>query len=215
VARFGIDIWMTTTAITGGFRVCQSFLGAKIHDVKDPGVDLSAMLTQVVSSVFALMDTHEPLWRRVTASSPVAVFGFEYTVGLEPVHVNVERMVGIFCSGVRELDEVWSRCLDPKTLEGVRALAAQPPASFRFPGPLWVRVVYDYAVAHHARVIHRDHLLRSLTPLYLGRTASFVNESATADGTEVESLLEDLCHEYETSKPYLAERWGLPRGGQP
>jgi glycosyltransferase involved in cell wall biosynthesis len=28
VARFGIDIWMTTVAITEGFRICQSFLGA-------------------------------------------------------------------------------------------------------------------------------------------------------------------------------------------
>ena len=27
VARFGIDIWMTTTALADGFRVCQSFLG--------------------------------------------------------------------------------------------------------------------------------------------------------------------------------------------
>jgi glycosyltransferase involved in cell wall biosynthesis len=36
VARFGIDIWMTTVAIAERFRVCQSFLGAKLHDAKDP-----------------------------------------------------------------------------------------------------------------------------------------------------------------------------------
>jgi hypothetical protein len=34
VARFGIDIWMTTTAIANGFKVTQSFLGAKIHDAR-------------------------------------------------------------------------------------------------------------------------------------------------------------------------------------
>src|SRR4030042_4301979 len=44
VARYGVDIWMTTTAIANNFKVCQSFLGAKIHDPKDPGADLSAML---------------------------------------------------------------------------------------------------------------------------------------------------------------------------
>jgi glycosyltransferase involved in cell wall biosynthesis len=32
VSRFGIDIWMTTTALADGFRVCEAFLGAKIHD---------------------------------------------------------------------------------------------------------------------------------------------------------------------------------------
>jgi hypothetical protein len=36
VARFGIDIWMTTTAIADGFKVCQTFLGAKLHNAKDP-----------------------------------------------------------------------------------------------------------------------------------------------------------------------------------
>ena len=62
VARYGIDIWMTTTAICEGFSVCQSFLGAKIHDAKDPGADLSAMLVQVVGTVFRLMETYETVW---------------------------------------------------------------------------------------------------------------------------------------------------------
>ena len=41
VARFGIDIYMTTTALVRGSRVVQAFLGAKIHDPKDPGADLA------------------------------------------------------------------------------------------------------------------------------------------------------------------------------
>src|SRR5512141_491314 len=64
VARYGIDIWMTTIAICEDYRVCQSFLGAKLHDAKDPGADLSAMLEQVVGSVFTLMQEYEPVWRQ-------------------------------------------------------------------------------------------------------------------------------------------------------
>ena len=75
VARFGIDAWMTTTAITGGYRVCQAFLGSKIHDPKDPGLDLLHMLVQVVASVFDLMDRLEPVWRGIEGSSPVPLFG--------------------------------------------------------------------------------------------------------------------------------------------
>ena len=32
---------MTVTAIAEGFRVGQAYLGAKIHDAKDPGADLT------------------------------------------------------------------------------------------------------------------------------------------------------------------------------
>jgi glycosyltransferase involved in cell wall biosynthesis len=207
VARFGIDIWMTTTAITGRYRICQSFLGAKIHDVKDPGVDLSAMLTQVVSSVFSLMEVHEPVWRHVHDSEPVPTFGFEYTVGLESVNVNLERMVGIFHSGARDLAPVWERALAESTFAEVRKVAARTLPDFRFPAEVWVQVVYDFAAAYHRKVLNRDHLLKSLTPLYLGRTASFVLETADADADAVEEILEALSLEYERRKPYLVARW--------
>ena len=96
VARYGIDIWMTTVAVAEQFRTCQSFLGAKLHDAKDPGLDLSAMLHQVVGSVFSLMREYEAAWLPVGASAPVDLFGFPYDVGLDPVQVNVERMLGKF-----------------------------------------------------------------------------------------------------------------------
>ncbi len=65
VARYGIDVWMTTTAIANGFQVCQAFLGAKIHDPKDPGTDLSSMLYQVVGATFDLMETYQETWKSI------------------------------------------------------------------------------------------------------------------------------------------------------
>jgi len=50
VARFGIDIWMTTSAVTQGFRICQSNLGVKIHDVKDRGSTWPDVSTGVVGT---------------------------------------------------------------------------------------------------------------------------------------------------------------------
>ncbi len=214
VARFGIDIWMTTTAIAGGYRVAQSFLGAKIHDPKEPGVDLAGMLTQVVGSVFALMETHEAKWRAPGETRAVPGFGFEYVVGVEPVRVDVARMLDIFASGMRELGEVWERALHPETLAQLRRLGSSPPG-FRFPVETWVRVVYDLAAAWHAKVIARDHLLQALTPLYLGRTASFVLETSEADPIWVEEVIEGLCREYERALPYLVERWDAHAGGGP
>jgi glycosyltransferase involved in cell wall biosynthesis len=207
VARFGIDIWMTTMAITGGFKVCQAFLGAKIHDAKDPSLDLSAMLMQVVGAVFGLMETEESHWRKTSGSAPVPLYGFEFTVGLEPVKVNVGRMLERFRTGLHELTPIWRQILHPETYTRVQQLDAQPDESFRFSPDLWVRTIYDYAAAHHRRVIHRDHLLKSLTPLYLARTASFVLETETAEAGEVERILEHLCQEYEQQKPYLIARW--------
>lgn len=207
VARFGIDTWMTTTAITGGFKVCQSFLGAKIHDAKDPSVDLSAMLMQVVSSVFSLMETNHDHWVKVSESKPIPLFGFEYTVGLEPVKVNVERMIHSFQTGLRELNEIWQQALTPETFAQVKELGQLSGDEFRYQPELWVHTVYDFAVAYHRKTINREHLLKSLTPLYLARTASFVAETKDAGAEEVDRILDGLCQEFERLKPYLIQRW--------
>jgi glycosyltransferase involved in cell wall biosynthesis len=75
VARFGIDIWMTTTAICEGFRVCEAFLGVKIHNPKDPGSDLSSMMMQVVGSLFDLMEVYSGRWTAISRSERVPRFG--------------------------------------------------------------------------------------------------------------------------------------------
>ena len=207
VARFGIDIWMTTTAIADGFSVCQAFLGAKIHDAKDPGADLAAMFEQVVASVFDLMRTYEACWTRVEGAEDVPLFGFPHGVGLEPVNVNVERMLGIFRSAVRDLAEVWRLAIPPQTLAEVTALGGADAPSFRFPDSLWVKLVCDFAVAYHRRALPSQQLLRSLVPLYLGRTASFVIQTADSDAEQVERIIRDLADEYVRQKPYLHRRW--------
>jgi hypothetical protein len=207
VARYGVDIWMTTTALCGGFRVCQSFLGAKIHDAKDPGSDLSAMLTQVVGSVFGLMETHTKVWIPMEGSRDIPVFGFRFDVGLEPVPVNLERMIQHFRQGLQDLGEVWEQALHPDTVRELRRLGHAPSAEFHLPDELWVRVVHDFAAAFHWRRIHHDHLLRSLTPIYMGRVASFVADTRESLAGEVEAKIEELCLLYEQSKPYLIEQW--------
>jgi glycosyltransferase involved in cell wall biosynthesis len=207
VARFGIDIWMTTTAIADGYKVCQAFLGAKIHDAKDPGADLAGMLVQVVSSVFELMYAYRARWAAVEGAEAVPLFGFPHGVGLEPVNVNVERMKGIFRQGARDLREIWEKVLPADDLQAVEAVAASETAPFHFPDPLWVRVIYAFAAAYRHPSLARDQMLRSLVPLYLGRTASFVIQTAESSADEVEQVIRTLADEYVRQKHHLLRIW--------
>ena len=207
VARYGIDIWMTLTAMAEGFRVGQSYLGAKLHDAKDPGADLTAMFRQVVSSLFGLMETYETVWQKVESSEPVPMFGLPFAVGLEPIPVHVERMKRAYQQGLRDLDSIYRSFLSPSTIEGLVAAAQETGDDFRVSDGLWVRLVYEVAAAYHGRRLDRDHLLQSLIPLYLGRTGSFVLDVRDADAVIVEQKIETLAQEFEAQKPYLLEIW--------
>jgi hypothetical protein len=56
-------------------------------------------------------------------------------------------------------------------------------------------------------VLHREHLLKSLTPLYLGQIASFVLRTQQGGPAQVEAAVESLCRRFEAMKPYLTDRW--------
>jgi glycosyltransferase involved in cell wall biosynthesis len=211
VARYGIDVWMTTRAIADGCQVCQAYLGAKIHDTKDPGADLTAMFTQVVGTVFELMEHYHGVWAPIRGSEPVPGFGFQYTVGVEPVAVNVERMVEMYRIGQGDLMPIWRRFLQAETCHALAGLAGAPAAAFRFPAEVWARVVYEAASGYHRRALPREHLLRALIPLYLGRTAAFVVQTAASGADDVEVEIETLCGLFESMKPHLLECWDARR----
>jgi glucosylglycerate synthase len=207
VARYGIDIWMTTTAIANAFSVCQSFLGAKIHDPKDPGADLSAMLFQVVGATFDLMETYASEWKKVQESQSVRTFGFHYAAGPETVRVDVARLLTMFQLGVDELADVWATFLTPAIVGVLKEVSRAPEDAFHLPDEVWAEIVYRFALGAHKQVLHREHLLKSLTPLYLGRVASFVLRTRDAGEEEAEGMIESLCEEFEKRKSILLSNW--------
>jgi len=207
MAPHGIDLWMTTSAIAEGHRVCQTALGRKLQAANAQPTDLPTMLAAVVGAAFSLMEEHQTTWLAVTKSEAVTTFGAQPGIDLEPVQINVERMVKALRQGLRDLSSVWEIILSQETHADLLQLELQDQDEFRFPHELWVRVIYDFALAYHEQVLHRDHLLKSLTPLYLGRTASFILETRTSTPAQIEQNTEGLCELFEFMKPYLTERW--------
>lgn len=207
VAQFGIDIWMTTTAVANNFRVCQAFLGAKIHDPKDPGADLSAMLYQVVGATCDLMETYAETWKKVKNSEDMKTFGFQYAVGLEPVSVNLDRMIDKFRLGIRELIDIWKVFIPDNIIRFLQKTEVLGQKDFHIPDRVWVEIIYSFTLAAHNKVLNKEHLLKSLTPLYIGRVASFVIETWECSAVEVEEKIDALCLSFEKDKSFLVDKW--------
>ena len=151
------------------------------------------------------MERHGDLWTEVRGSEPIPAVGEPVPPGVEPMTIDVERMQDAFRQGARDLTAIWELILAPETLADVLALDGEAP--LRFPDDLWARVVYDFALGHHYTVVHRDHLLRSLTPLYLGRTAAFVLATRAAGTAATQARLDAVAAGFERQKPYLVEHW--------
>jgi glycosyltransferase involved in cell wall biosynthesis len=211
VAQFGIDIWMTTLAMYHRRPITQAFLSRpKIHRASGPAADIGPAFRHVVGTIFHLMQNFSSFWREVRWSRPTAIFGF----GLgevempPPVTVDVEALFGNFHEGAGKYRTLWKEALAPKTYKKLEEVLELDLAHFEIPIPLWANMLFDMAVAHRDRILPNEQLLDSLTPLYHGRTLSFVKATEGMALQQAEEYIEEQCLAFEEAKPYLLERWG-------
>ena len=239
VSKFGIDIWMTTLALTGGFAICQARLGAKIHDPKDPGADLGPMFRQVVTTILRLAVANGDRWLQSKGSHDVPAYGFERVIDPPPLEVNVVRLLSEFHAAALTMAGPWAEMLSADTAAAVMGLAeeagriadvvrntldldapgrerqstaamAGAASGFAFPDAVWARVIYDLIITARDQPERLEAYVTALVPVYFGRVASSVIENRDLSTERTEDSIERQAREFERLKPYLVNRWTKP-----
>jgi hypothetical protein len=205
-ARAGSEVRFTLAAITGGFKICQTFQGVKPH-VERHAADLVPALRQTIGVLFSSLEANYSSWSGTKESKTIPTSGAEQQFTLDPLRINRKRLLEMFMTGVSELKSVFQAILSPSTLEELQRIAQLGENEFRYPGELWVKTIYEFALAYHKSVINRDHIIQALAPLFRGRAFTFLVENRNSSASDVENDIENLCLEFERLKPYLLEKW--------
>ena len=200
---------LTPTALCQNLQIIEVNFGTRTYPPTDWG-NMSSVLADVLTPVFVDMERNAPFWQRARVSVPLPVVGEPLPLDQDSPAVDTRAMVESFQLGNRELQEIWGLVLPPSSLFELRKLSRLPVEQFRLPDELWVRIVYDFALAHRLRTISRDHLLRSMTPLYLAWVASYAHDLTLAGAMSPARRLERLALAYEAGKSYLVSRWRWP-----
>jgi hypothetical protein len=209
-AQVGIDLWLVTAAASGSYRICEAALGAYKQAPRPGAPDVSMALTQIVGACFADLETHAGTWQRVRESTAVPVFGRLPSQQPPAPRVDVPELIDSFRLGYSSLRDIWAWILPPKVILQLKRLAEMPVDRFHIQDDVWARIVYDFALSYRLKTMPKDHLLGSLTPLYLGWLASFILEVRDMDLSGVDRRLDQLGLAFEHEKPYLISRWRWP-----
>jgi hypothetical protein len=207
LAVHGTELWMSTEALISGARVMETHLGRKMVEASSTQPDLATTVTRVVGPLFRLMERNRAAWEEVRGSVPLPRAGEPAALPPEIGGIQVERMVRAFRLGLKDLLPVWEQIMPEETVTQLYPLGLLAVEEFQLPPALWARIVCDFAVAFHERRLSRDHLLRALTPLYLGRVAAFLLEAQAAPTARLPVLLESLDRAFEEEKDRLRARW--------
>lgn len=211
---FGVDVSVLTAVCRGNFRVAQACLGPRTLVHSGPAPEVSAILTDVLGSIFTEMNETAPLWQRIRNSEIVPIFGSgcesDEEVSGETAPVEVSPMIESFQLGFQNLQEIWRMVLSPATLVALKRMVGMNTESFGFEDAVWARVIYDFALAYRMRTIDRTHLLGALTPIYFGWLAAYVISLKDKGAKEAQDRMESLCLAYEEQKVYFISRWRWP-----
>ena len=208
VQRFGIDIFITHTAIAHGFRLNEAFLGSKVHEGKDPGAELTQMFRQVVGSMFTCAKEYEKYWSKMSGSRPVPLLEYPISFpGPEPVTVDSSRLLNEFRGTLARSSLLFKEVLQKDLFEEMTRLASS--ARSRITPEIWAKIVYSFACAfkQQAGDEARNGLLESLRGLWLGKVHSFLLETEGMSDEDANQLVEKEAEIFEDLKPFLLSNY--------
>jgi glycosyltransferase involved in cell wall biosynthesis len=212
IAKYGIDIWMTINAIAREVKICQSNLGVKIHDAKDPAASLGPMFVQVIGTLFELMGEYESQWKSITGSEPIPQFGCKELLEPEAIPINLNNLVKEFKVGFKQFKPFYQSVFSSEVYEELEKASLLETSSFVFNIEIWAMMLYELAAIYHHAIYHqwyssRVRLISLMVPLYFGRVASFVNKTWDMNSSETEDFVEEQAEVFEKMKDYLLEKW--------
>ncbi len=207
-SNFGVDIWMTMTAIAEGARICQARLGPKVHKAKDPA-DLTGMFGQVVRTLFRMLVLHRETWGDSGAGGTAPVVGRPGAGEPEPIGIDRSRLRRSIASGRQRFAGHWGQLLEPGTCAKLRAALSEiEKTPFEFPVDLWARVVCELgcAAVTPGEFPGDGGPVDAMIPLYLARALAFVGETDGMDAPGAEAAVERGVQAFERQRSFLTAR---------
>lgn len=203
VRQYGVDIFMTTEAILGDFRLAQTALGSKVHKPSAP--KLGPMFSQVIDTLFSQLSAARDRWKLNGKPSEVPpVFGAAQLAEPQSLGVDYKKIkkqaLREFNLRVEEIRRILSDGLAEKI---VRQFEKE---RFRINASTWAEVVYAFLRSYAKSENRRWSLevVEALKPLYFARVTSFIKETLELSHQQSERKLRSQAETFRRRRGFLA-----------
>jgi hypothetical protein len=207
-AQYGVDVWLVARAMARGSPITQVWAPGAVEPPHGHRPPLTEVFTQILDGLATCLETQEAGWLAIRGSEPIPLIGTPPRPEARRPAFDVASFGAAFAQGIRDLDPILAPTLSAETLDELRRAAERRPP--RISDDLWVRAVYEALAAAHHHALPRPQIVRGMLPVYLGRLASFLAETADASVESAEARLEELALIFEERKPGLQTLWTQP-----
>ncbi|MCF7835710.1 MAG: glycosyltransferase [Candidatus Marinimicrobia bacterium] len=202
--QYGIDIFMTTQAIKGGFKICQSNLGVKSHKPSAP--KLGPMFLQVTDTLFKGLVENKKLWQKKISKITIpTVCEIKKTTSPQKMAIDYkflkERAVFEFSLHYETLEKY----LLPENYKKIEKMFFDDKV-LNVNANLWVKIIYDMFFAYDTSR-QKQKIIRALRSLYFARIVSFIKQTLEKNYEESEYLIRKQAHLFYKNRNYLLKKY--------
>ncbi|OYT29183.1 MAG: glycosyltransferase [Thermofilum sp. ex4484_82] len=188
VRKFGIDVFITNTALALGYKVAQADLGTKVHEAKDPS-ELESMFQNVSATQLLIARKHRDRWRIEKDLEPVLYKAINVWRFVQPLEVDIESNVSKLKNVFKERKSLIDKYLPCKIREEVYSSIESVTVKKKpvLSPEIWAKCVYYHLAAINEQ--NHDSVTSSLHVLWLARVLSFILGTLDLDNEEAEKQI--------------------------
>ncbi len=199
--EYGIDIFLSMNAILGGFKVCQTGLGSKVHKPSAP--KLGPMFLQVIKTAFLLILNNMDRWKGVRKVQRTRKFGKEQLGRAQKLNIDRETLKKKVIGGYKEHKNDIKKFLSAESYEKVQE--AYESETYGITDDMWVKIVYDM-LAGYRETTSRTEIVEAMRPLYFARTLTFMNQTWEMPTAEAEKIILKQAEKFFENRRYLLDK---------
>ena len=200
--KYGIDIFMTTHAVTGGFKIAEAGLGAKIHKPSAP--KLGPMFSQVVTTLFKIIIANRKKWSSAPEPKETPYFGSKEMDKPQNLSVDYKGMKATSIFGFRTNEDILERGLSPRVFKKLKEMYDRE--KINIDAYLWSRIMYDAVYTYEKTDLNLG-LVEALKPLYFGRFVSFFKSTLDQPFEYCEKDIARQAEIFRKNRDYLIKKY--------
>lgn len=208
--QYGIDIFMSLNAVFGGFRICESGLGVKVHNASSP--KLGKMFEEVVYTLFSILLQYRHVWLEapLLEDSPdiyrpehaITRYGLEKVMEPQGLFIDILGLKKQCRDEYETYKHLIKQHLNPYTYNRIRYMFMVD--NYDLDTMIWTQIVYRLLFLFDgASEEEKQGIIDALKPLYFARSITFdyttFRYSVDFAGKEVKNQ----SRAFLAQKPYL------------
>lgn len=199
--EYGVDIFMTMNAILGGFKTCNTGLGAKVHKPSAP--KLGPMFIQVVSTAFLTVLRNVDKWKNASEIEEPKLYGLTKMDPPQDLTIDRESIEKQATDGFTQCQATLETVLSPSLYKELTTMFSS--GQIDISTDQWVTAVYDMIAAFKVSDNQPD-LVESMKGLYFGRTFTFMNKTWEMSTEQAEEEILAQAKVFHQRRGYLIDK---------